>query len=359
MNINLRWLRQARAIVCVFSALSLLACSEEAPQDTVDSANRPVKLIQIAGASSEGSARYPAVISASQSSELSFLVGGLIDELPVNEADDVKEGDVIAKLDARDFESNVNSARATYTNAEEEFQRAVRLAEQDAIARTVLEQRKSQRDVAKAQLESAEKALEDSVLRAPYSGIVASVPVRRLQTVSAGTTIATIINVSTLDATINLPASFIAQVPTREDRGAVVLLEAAPGREIEATFDEANLIADATSQTYAVTLTFTPPEDLSVLPGMNATVVVRYADASGAASTAVTVPLAAVQSDGQGQYVWLVEPASMTVSKRSIEIEPGIGETAVVTAGLATGDQIVGAGGAYLAEGLQVTPWTE
>jgi len=359
MNISLFSLRRVKYILCLSSALVLAACGEQAPEPTVDQKSRPVKLIQIAGANSETSVRYPAVIGASQRSELSFPIGGLIAELQVNESDTVKRGDVIARLDARDLESSVNSARSTFANTEEEYQRAVRLAQQDAIAKNVLDQRKSQRDVAKAQLESAEKALEDSVLRAPYAGVIASVPVRRLQTVSAGTDIATIINVSTLDATINLPASVIAQVPTREDRGASVVLEAAPGREIEATFSEANLVADATSQTYAITFTFTPPDDLIVLPGMNATVIVRSSDASDTVSTAVTVPLSAVQSDGEGQYVWLVDPLSMTVSKRPIEIEPGIGESALVTAGLSLGDQIVGAGGAYLAEGLQVTPWTE
>ena len=49
----------------------------------------------------------------------------------------------------------------------------------------------------------------------------------------------------------------------------------------------------------------------------------------------------------------------MTVSRQAIEVAPGIGETVLVTNGLAVGDQIVGAGGAYLTAGAQVTPWTE
>jgi RND family efflux transporter MFP subunit len=299
------------------------------------------------------------VISATQQSDLSFQVGGLINELPVNESDTVEPGAIIARLDARDFESNVNSARASYTNAEDEYQRAARLREQDAIAQSVLEQRQSQRDVARAQLESAEKALQDSVLRAPYAGVVASVPVRRLQTVSAGTSIATVISLELLDATINLPASVIAQVPTREERGVVVLLEAASGQEIEATFREASLVADATSQTYAVTFSFSPPDNLLVLPGMNAIVVLHSTGSTKASSTSVAVPLAAVQSDGNGQFVWRVDPTTMTVSKQPVGIEQGIGETVIVTTGLASGDQIVGAGAAYLADGMQVTPWTE
>jgi len=137
-----------------------------------------------------------------------------------------------------------------------------------------------------------------------------------------------------------------------------VLLEAAPGQEIEATFKEANLVADATSQTYAITFSFDAPENLIVLPGMNATVVLTSGGNASSEGLAA-VPLAAVQSDGGGQYVWVVDGEAMTVSRRDVQIAPGIGETVVITSGLSAGDQIVGAGGAYLAEGVKVTPWTE
>ena len=345
-------------VLLVVLTFFVTACGEDPALKEVDSNVRPVKLISISGSSELSSTRYPAVIGAGEQVELSFLVGGIIQELAVNDSDEVTEGGLIARLDPRDFESSVASARASYTNAEEEYQRAVRLAEQDAIATSALEQRETQRDVAKAQLDSAEKALADSVLRAPFSGVAASVPVREQQTVSPGTSVATLINVSTLDATINLPASVVAQVPTAGQQSSVaVLLDAAPGREIEAQFSEANLVADATSQTYAVTFSFERPENLLVLPGMNATVVLT--SGGGAPGSSVSVPLAAVQSDGNGQYVWLVDQEAMTVSRRDIEVASGIGETIAVTSGLSTGDQIVAAGGAYLAEGVQVTPWTE
>jgi len=62
-------------------------------------------------------------------------------------------------------------------------------------------------------------------------------------------------------------------------------------------------------------------------------------------------------SEGGQQYVWVVDP-EMVVSKRSVTVEEGIGETLLVTAGLAPGETIVGAGAAYLSEGMQVRPWT-
>ena len=339
-------------------ALMLASCSKESALDAVDPISRPVKLIEISNQSSSSSTRYPALIGAAQISELSFPVGGLILQLPVNEADVIEQGGLIAKLDPRDFKSDLTSAQASYANVEDEYQRAVRLAAQDAIAKNVLEQRRAQRDVAKAQLDSAEKALADSILRAPFSGVIASINVREQQAVSSGSLVATVINVDRLEATINVPAGVIAQVPVREDRGAVVLLEAAPDRAIEASYSEANLIADATSQTYAVTFTFEAPENLLVLPGMNATVVLS-SSSKEAASESVSIPLTAIQSDSAGQYVWIVDQDTMTVARRDIRVAPGIGEHVIVTMGLSSGDRVVGAGGAYLAEGVKVTPWAE
>ena len=349
-------------VLSMVAAAFLSGCGSEPESQDEPPIVRPVKLIEVSTTSSGLDLRYPAVISASERTELSFQVGGLILELPFSEAQDVEQGDVIARLDQRDFESAVNSARASFTNAEDEYQRALRLVEQGAIAQSAVDQRKTQRDVAESQLESAEKALEDSVLRAPFAGTVASVPVREQQTISPGTPIATLINVSSLDATINMPASIVARIPasdTPERRPATVLLDAAPEREIEAAFKEADLVADATSQTYEVAFTFSAPEDLIVLPGMNATVVLNTEGLGTGAASALGVPLAAVQSDGDGQFVWRYDAGSGRVSRQDVQIQPGIGETVQIVSGLAPGDQIVGAGGAYLAEGVEVIPWVE
>ena len=343
------------------AATILAGCGAEPENQPDEPVVRPVKLIEVNTSTRGMNLRYPAVISASERTELSFQVGGLILELPFSEAQDVAQGDVIARLDPRDFESAVNSARASFTNAEDEYQRALRLVEQGAIAQSAVDQRKTQRDVAESQLESAEKALEDSVLRAPFSGTVASVLVREQQTVSPGTPIAMLIDVTSLDATINMPATIVAQIPANEPperRPVTVFLDAAPDREIIAVFKEADLVADATSQTYEVSFTFAAPEDLLVLPGMNATVVLDT-EGMGQGVSAIGVPLAAVLSDGSGQYVWRYDVDSGRVSRQEVQIQPGIGETVQIVDGLAPGDQIVGAGGAYLAEGVEVIPWVE
>ena len=349
----------AKLYVLSLGLLLLTACEKEVPQASAPTV-RPVKIATIESAERLQTTRYPAVIQASGSVDLTFQVGGLLQELPVTEAQIVRQGDLIAKLDPRDFVSQVNSARAQYELAEKEYQRAVRLIKEDAIAQKELEQRKSQHDSAKALLDTAQKALADSELRAPYTGVIAKVSVKRLQNIQPGTAIASMIETKKWEATINLPASVIASTPTRQEEGVYVVLSAAQETQIPATFKEATLEADAVSQTYAVTFSFQAPEDLVILPGMNADVILQSsAKQAIAREKNVAVPLAAVLSDGQQQFVWVVDVDSMAVTKRLVRVQEGIGETLVITDGLVVGESIVAAGAAYLSEGTHVRAWTE
>jgi RND family efflux transporter MFP subunit len=350
----------ALAFVVLIPLFLSASCGKEDAEQIREPAVRPVKLITLSGASDLQTARYPAVVDAAQLSELSFQVGGLIEDVAVVESQQVQEGDIIARMDQRDFQSQVTSARSQFENAEDEYQRALRLSQEDAIARSVLEQRESQRDVARAQLDTAEKALDDTVLRAPFSGVVAQVPVRARQNIPAGQLVATLIGQGDLEVSVNMPASVIAESQEVENRGTFVILDAAPTNRIEATFKEANLLADSTSQTYGVTFTFEPPGNLIILPGMNATVELTGARRSSEAGTnRIAVPLSAILSDGTAKYVWIVDQDSMTVSKREVTVADGIGESALVTEGLTPGETIATAGASFLADGMQVRPWTD
>ncbi|MGI9265312.1 MAG: efflux RND transporter periplasmic adaptor subunit [Gammaproteobacteria bacterium] len=346
-----------RLLTLIMVLITAVSCDSADIEEEQEPTVRPVKMLTLSPASDVDTSRYPVTVSAGQFSELSFQVGGLIEAIAVDDAQEVSAGDMIARLDQRDFQSQLATARAQFQNAEEEYQRGVRLAEGDAIATSVLEQRQAQRDVARAQLDAAEKALEDTTLRAPFTGVIAEMRVRERETIAAGQEVAALINLDTLEVVVNLPARVIAESQEVEDRGAFVILEAAPDNRIEATFKEASLLADTASQTYAVTFTFEPPGSPVILPGMNATI--ELSSARQYQNTRKSVPLTAIVSDGDSTYVWLVDRELMTVSRREVTIADGIGETAVVTEGLAPGDTIATAGASFLADGMQVRPWSE
>jgi len=349
-----------RVITLCIATVTTTSCSDNNTDLTREPVIRPVKLITLLPTSDVEKTSYPAVVNAAQFSELSFQVAGLIEKIAVVEAQQVNKGDLIARLDQRDFQSQLDSARSQFQNADDEYQRAIRLSEEDAIANSVLEQRRSNRDVARAQLDSAEKALQDTLINAPFSGAVVQVPVRERQNVPAGQLVAAIMGHGALEVTIDVPARVIAESQQMEDNSTFVILSAAPDNRIEATFKEANLLADTASQTYGVTFMFEPPANLVILPGMNATVEssgTRRREKMGAER--ISVPLSAIVTNGSGKYVWVVDQDSMVVSKRVVTVADGIGETAVVTEGLTIGDTIATAGASFLADGMQVRPWVE
>lgn len=256
--------------------------------------------------------------------------------------------------------AKVASAKAKYNNANTEYQRGLRLLKEDAISRSKVEERKANRDVAKSSVETAEKALQDSVMIAPYDSSIAKVSIKERQVVQAGNPVIDILGRGGLEAIINLPSSILARSRNREPAtDSYIVLDAASDRRIPITFKEAALEADAASQTYEVTYSFGAPEDLIILPGMNAVVWFRDPGSSTSDSHKIQIPLTAIATDGGQKYVWVVDQETMTVSKRNVVVEAGVGISIGIIDGLKSGETIVAAGVSTLSEGMKVTKWSK
>jgi len=340
--------------------LMLSGCSDKASDERKKVAKvRPAKILTLKLTKSEQFLSYPAVINSNQLSVLAFEVPGLITELPVVEAQIVKKGDLLAKLDQTDLKTKLQSAKAKYNNSNSEYQRAVQLIKRKVISRSELEKRRSERDIDRASYSSAEKAVADSVLVAPFSGNIAKIAVKLRQVVQTGEAAITILGAGGLEATFNLPSSVIARsaADARTATDSYITVDSAPQLRIPAMFKEASLEADVSSQTHEVTFSFKAPEKLIILPGMNALVWFKDPSLAGEENK-IMIPLTAIASDGKQKYVWVVEPDSMQVSRRNINLVAGVGETLTVSQGLDAGEMIVGAGVSYLSQGMKVRPWS-
>ena len=351
--------RFARNFCAPFALISIAACSSEEAALT-EPPVRPAKLVTTEAASNTRTLNLPAVVRSARSSEMTFQVSGQISELLVLEGQEVELGSIVARLDDRDYRNNVVQARAQYDNAEAEYQRARRLVAQDAISRSVVEARRASRDVALAALDSAEKNLSDTELKAPFSGGISRVYVEQFQNIQAKELIADIQS-DGVEAIVNVPADLIAFVPQFQPVGTHVILDAAPNVEIPAVFKEASGQADPNTQTYEASFTFTPPDNLLILPGMTASLKsgFEFSANSTIVPSGIAAPLTAIVAEGEDIFVWVVDPDTMIVSKRVVTVGPGIGEEAVITSGLEGGETIVAAGGSFLHEGLQVRPWEQ
>ncbi len=332
----------------------LAACSGEAPPEQA-AVIRPAKLVEISTQTNVQTLNFPAVITARSSAALGFQVGGKIQALPVKDGQTVKEGDVIARLDQATFKNDLSTAQAQYNSANADYQRARRLIKENAISRSVFEQRRSAQRVALAALSGARKGLNDSVLRIPFDGVVSSVATKQFQNVSPGETVATLQTTGAQEATIKVPATLVAHSTRIEPLDTSVLLDSAPGVRIPAKFHSAETQANAETQTFTLRFAFTPPADLRVLPGMTGQIESKIAIVGADGNTeSIKVPIGSVFSDGKERYVWVVDTEAMTVSRRTLQLAAAVGEQLPVLEGLAAGETIVGAGASYLHEGMQI-----
>ncbi|GDY26398.1 MULTISPECIES: efflux RND transporter periplasmic adaptor subunit [Agarivorans] len=344
--------------VTVFIA-GMLACNGEDSMRPLNEDVRPVKIMKISVAGDKEVSIFPAIINDNRLVDLSFTSGGKVISLPVKNAQFVKKGEVIASLDQRELKNSLNKFKAQFRSAEIEYNRARQLSKNNAISQSALQERLTERDVKQSQLDSALQAINDSVLTAPFDGVIAKKMVDNGQTVSSAQAIVKFIGGDTQEASIDMPANYLAELyqstNKQNNTNTFIVLDIAPERKIAAYYREATLLADSATQTYNITFEFSAPSNLLVLPGMNATIEIHtLADHS---ENHPLIPLSAITSDGSDAYVWVVNSENMTVTKRKIHIAEGVGEMLAATSGIAKDELIVSAGATYLYEGMKVRKW--
>ena len=338
---------------CLLAAALVGAACSEAPQPADEPVRRPAKLYTVVAAEERRPIELPAVLDATATAPLAFPLPGRVAAVAVRQGQPVDAGAVIARLDQREFETELAKAEANHRSAQSEFERTEQLVDTGAIPRADHDQRRREREVAQASLDSARQRLGDSVLRAPFAGVVAEVHVDAYQNVGAQQVVATLQARDAVDAVVQVPAALVANSGRLEPEDTVVVLDAAPDRPIPATFRSTAARADPAAQTFEVRFAFQSPADMRILPGMSGTVRATVAVAAEG-GTLPAIPIEAVLSEGDARYVWVVDDETMSVRKREVTLGAGVGASLPVREGLRTGETIVAAGVSSLHEGMLI-----
>jgi HlyD family secretion protein len=120
-----------------------------------------------------------------KSVQVGTQVSGMVQEIYVDFNDVVKKGQVIARIDPREWQARFEQAEANYILAKRNHDNNKRLIEKNFISAAALDQTLSAYKSAKASLTMAKKALDDTVIRSPVDGVVVKRSVERGQTVAA------------------------------------------------------------------------------------------------------------------------------------------------------------------------------
>ena len=347
-----------------FSATEVETLTVAVSRDVAPSAGTPILT-----ASGYVVARRKAVVSAK--------IQGRLSELRVEEGSVVREGETLARLESIDYEAAVARAKAAVLRAEAdlaEFRRQLRLAEELAKQKIVAEDQREAAEsrvrIAEAQLAQqradlafADAQLQNTVIRAPFSGVVvkkmaevgesvAPIPPGVNISTSSGAIVA-LADLATLEVEADVAEANVAKV--KNGQPAEVTVEAIPDRRYKAVLRQVIPTADRTKATVMVKVTILD-KDEDLKPEMSAKVTFLEPEKEkareAAAEPVVLVPRSAVVSRDGKPTVFLVREGRALA--RGVVLGTERQGQVIVENGLAGGETIVAKPGDGLQDGAPV-----
>jgi len=344
-----------------------------------------------------GGAASAAVLDASgyvvarRMATVSAKITGRVREVLIEEGQKVKEGQVLARLDPVDAEaqralsasqlaaseSQIASVQAQLTQAEADAARLATLVQQSLVSRAQYEQALAQRDTLRAQLATARRnaqvaaaslriadnGVDNTVVRAPFDGVIiakAAQPGEIVSPLSAGggftrTGIGTLVDMESLEVEVEVGEAYIGRV--KPGMPTQTALNAYPDWKIPGKVIAIIPAADRGKATVKVRVSLDARGDPRVVPDMGARVsFLEEADAqrrNETETTGVLVPAAAIVRRGDKDVAFVVSGGK--VVERPLVLGRTLGDDRQVLRGLSAGEQVVLEPPETLADGMRVT----
>lgn len=337
----------------LFLLFALSACSDNG-EDTPEPV-QVVKLHQVSSGSATFERHFVGDIMPLSTVDLSFQVGGRLQQLPVSQGQITDAGSLLAQLDQTDYQLAVRQARAALAQAESDVQRKRNLRQHNAVSQAELEMSEANYESARVQYDAAQQELNYTSLTVPFRALVTRRLVDNHSLVGPDMPVMRVQDVSELLVRIHVPERLIEQVLKNPSLQAHADMVSVPGQRYVLQYREHVSEADPATQSYEVKFTFAEELTVLALPGMVANVELRW-DQSSADKT-LRVPIGALTSDAGGQFfVWSYDSASERVSRVNVEVGELDHTYALIENGLEDGAQIVAAGAHLLRENTRVKP---
>jgi RND family efflux transporter MFP subunit len=349
---------RAAILAMIVLAPALAACDDRATSATATPV-RPVQVQHVVFAPADEHREFAGVVRARYETDLGFLVAGKIVARLVNVGDRIRAGDVVARLDPRDLQLQVESAEAELAAAKSNLAqiavdelRYQHLKALGAAAVADYERKKAAKDEAEGRMVRAQRTLDlarnqlaYADLKADADGAITATLAEPGQVVALGQAVVRLAHRGEMEAAVALPETMLDEARQSD---ASVRLWSGPDRRFSARLRELSPQADIVTRTYAARFTIENP-DATVALGMTATVILSRP----AVTRVAKVPLAAILNRGTGPMVYLVDDAGV-LQRRPVTVSSFNQDTAVITSGIEDGDQIVTLGVQMLEPGQKV-----
>jgi len=341
---------------------------------------RPVRATKIDTSTVDGMVMLTGTIQAQTEINQSFRIDGRLVDRAVDIGDNVRPGQLIARLDPQNEESALQSARAQLAGANAQlvearanYNRMAELVVENAVSRAQYDQAKALLQSAEAQVLSvqgqvnlAQNRLSYTRLFADVAGVVTARGPEPGEVVSAGRMVVQVAREGARDAVFDVPAQIKDAAPLdpkiavnlgREgksvdapdsSRDLAIALAMNPKVTATGRVREVAPRADPVTGTFAVRVRLINPPAAMRL-GSTVTGRMRLEGSPG-----ISLPSSAMMRADGKTAVWIVDPKASTVSLRSIALGATDATTVQVTSGLNAGDVVVTAGVQALRPGQKV-----
>jgi membrane fusion protein, multidrug efflux system len=345
-----------KTILIATIACLLAACQQQSQQAA---APRPVWVMTVGTSDHAVGGSYTGEVRSRYESNIGFRVAGKITARAVNVGDQVKKGQLIARLDPNDSRLNaqaasadVQTAQANLALAQAELERRQQLYRQQFISKSALDTYQTQVKTAQARVTQAQSQAAVSQHQTAYTqlladraGVIGMIQAEPGQVVTAGQTVAQIYDLQTLEVQIAVPETLIDRLQVG-DQAQVSLSDPAQvhaGRIRE-------ISPAANSQTHAFDLRIQLLQgDPRIKPGMTAQVTFNPASAA----QKIIIPTTAVTRHGDQAAVWVIDK-NQQAHLRPVTTGDLTEAGMEITTGLQAQETIATIGVHTLTEGMQV-----
>jgi len=382
------WVAAGTAIVVAGAVVAWMMLRGNAIEVAVEPARA---IVTAAGGGSASVLDATGYVTARRQATVSAKITGKVRDVRIEEGQQVREGEILATLDDAEARAEaglrraqvaaaragVAEAEASLANAEREYARQQGLAERQLTSASALDAARTQAEALRARLESqresvkvAEEALrsaqvqlDNTIVRAPFSGVVtvkAAQPGEMISPISAGggsirTGIGTIVDMDSLEIQVDVSEAYINRVQPEQPVEAV--LNAYPDWRIPARVIAIVPTADRSKATVKVRISL-GVKDARIVPEMGVRVsFLEELSGGGAAPPAVAargalVPLAAIRQEDGKDVVYVL--ADDRAERREVTLGGAQGDARQVTGGVVPGERVIVDAPPALADGVTV-----
>ena len=285
---------------------------------------------------------FSGVVKENSTVSLSFRTPGQISRILVKEGSFVRHGQLVATLDTKDYQLQVDAAQTQYDQLKNEVERLRKLHEANSLPGNDFEKATSGLEQLRIKLQNAQNQLSYTQLRAPVDGTIQKINFEPSEMVSAGMPVMDLVDTRRMEVEVNIPE----EVYRHLSQSSVAYCVAA-GKHYE--LHKTGVLAKADAN-QLFTVRYAINGRLSA--GVNVNV---YIEMGGDETVSgLSIPAHAIFEDGGKPYVWVVEEGDV-VKRRAISTSRVDSEgMAVVDSGLSPADRVVKAGVKALHEGDKV-----